>query len=46
MEEATITVEAITMVETMHRMEIVVEIIYIIVATSASVQEDVKHSLM
>ena len=46
MKEVTITVEAIPMVETMHRMAMVMEIIDLTVATSAAVREEVKHSLI
>ena len=45
-EEVTITVEALTMVETMHRIEMLVEIIDLIAATLATAQEDVEHSLI
>ena len=46
MEEITITVEAIKMVEIMHRMEMVVEIIDIIAEKLAAVREDVEHYLI
>ena len=45
-EEVTITVEAITMAETIHRMEMVTEIMDLIAATFAEVQEDVENFLI
>ena len=46
MEEVTITVEEIKMVEKMHRMAMVVKIIDIIAETLAAVLEDVEHSIV
>ena len=46
MEEVTIIVEAITMVETMHIITMVVEIIDLTASTLASVQKEVDHSLI
>ena len=44
--ELTITLEAITMVVTMHKMAMVVEIIDLIAATLAEVREDIEHYLI
>ena len=46
MEEVIITVEAKTMAETMHRMEMVVEIINIIVENLSAVQENLEHFII
>ena len=44
--EVKITVEAITMVKKMHRISMVVEIMDLIAATLAAVQEDVENFLI